>query len=96
MSTYVVVNVTITDRSMLDQYRAAVGATMAGHDVELLLSSNDAEAVEGTPAGERVVILRFPDRAAFRAWYDSDAYQAVIGLRLDSTEGFMVVADSVS
>lgn len=93
MSTYFVVNASITDRQLLDAYRAAVGASMEGHDVSVLVSTNDAEIIEGEPAGQRVVLLRFADKDAFHAWYDSPAYQSVIGMRTGSTEGFAVLVD---
>jgi uncharacterized protein (DUF1330 family) len=93
MPAYFVVNSAVTDAELLAQYRAAVGATFDGHDVEVLASTDVAETVEGRSAGQRVVILRFPDADAFRAWYDSPAYQAIIGMRAAATDGFAVLAD---
>lgn len=93
MSTYFVVNATITDPELLAEYLAAAPSTFAGHDLEVLVATNDAETVEGRPAGQRVVVLRFPDDDAFRAWYDSPAYQAIIGMRTSCTDGFAVRAD---
>ena len=93
MSVYFIVNSTITDPAGVGQYVAAAGATLAGHELTLHVAANDAETIEGQPAGARVVIMEFPDRDAFRAWYDSEAYQAIIGLRLASTDGFAVLAD---
>lgn len=93
MSTYFVVNATITDPELLATYRAATAATFEGHDVTVLVSTNDAEIIEGEPIGQRVVVLRFPDQDAFRAWYDSPAYQAIIGMRAASTEGVALLAD---
>jgi uncharacterized protein (DUF1330 family) len=93
MPTYLVVNATITDQAKLDEYLAAVPATLEGHEVEILVASNEAEAIEGEPAGSRVVVLRFKDRPALDAWYHSPAYQEVIGLRLAGTAGFGVVAE---
>jgi len=93
MSVYFIVNSTITDPAGVEKYVAAAGATLAGHEMTLRVVSNDAETIEGQPAGARMVIIEFPDRAAFRAWYDSEAYQAIVGLRLASTDGFAVLAD---
>jgi uncharacterized protein (DUF1330 family) len=93
ISAYFVVNSTVTDPAELASYREAVRATFDGHDVTVLVSTNEADAVEGQPRGERLVVLRFPDRDAFHAWYKSPAYQAIIGLRLASTDGFAVLAD---
>jgi uncharacterized protein (DUF1330 family) len=93
MSVLFVVNSQITDEEGFDAYRAVVRATFKGHDMEFLSSTDSAETLEGTPAGPRVVIIRFPDRAAFEGWYHSDAYQSVIGLRTGSTSGFALLAE---
>lgn len=92
MSTYLIVNATITDQELLDAYRASVGPTLAGHDAVVRVSTNDAQTIEGEPAGPRVVVMEFPDEDAFHAWYDSPAYQEVIGLRLKATNGFAILA----
>lgn len=93
MAAYFVVNADITDPELLAAYRAAARATFEGHDLRLLVSTSDAEVIEGEPKGRRVVILEFPDKAAFRAWYDSPAYQEIIKMRLDSTDGFALLAE---
>jgi uncharacterized protein (DUF1330 family) len=93
MSAFLVVNAKVTDLDKLHEYQKAVGPTLAGHTFKVHVSANDAEVLEGTPAGHRVVIMEFSDRDALRAWYDSDAYQAVIGLRFAATDGFAVMVD---
>ncbi len=93
MPTYFVVNAAVTDPELLASYRAATTATFEGHDVTVLVSTNDAEIIEGEPIGQRVVVLRFPDADAFRAWYDSPAYQAILGMRTASSDGVGLLAD---
>jgi uncharacterized protein (DUF1330 family) len=92
MPSYLIVNATVTDPAGLDAYRGAVGPTLAGHNVKILVSTNDAMVMEGD-AGERAVVLEFPTRDEALAWYNSPEYQAVIGLRLNSTKGVAVIAD---
>ena len=53
------------------------------------------EVVEGNVENLRTVILEFPSREAFRAWYDSDTYQAILPLRLESTPGSLIVVNGV-
>ena len=93
MAAYFIVNARITDPDGLARYRAAVGPSFEGRDVKVLVSTNDATTIEGTPAGERAVVLEFPDRAAALDWYHSDVYQEVVGMRLASTEGFAILVD---
>jgi uncharacterized protein (DUF1330 family) len=93
MPAYFVVNSTVTDPDLLAEYRAVVGSTFEDHDATVLASTDEAETIEGQPAGARVVIVRFPDVDAFRSWYESPAYQAIIGMRSDATDGFAVLAE---
>jgi uncharacterized protein (DUF1330 family) len=51
--------------------------------------------VEGEPS-KSMVVLKFADRDAAMAWYNSDEYQAVVNLRRDNSEGSMVLVDEFS
>ncbi len=95
VSTYLVVNSKVSDQSQLDAYMAAVGPTLAGHEFKVLVMSTDAKTVEGTPIGERMVIMEFADEAALRAWYDSPAYGEARKLRLAAGEGVGVIVDGL-
>ena len=95
MPTYFIAASTVVDPELLGAYEAEAGATLAGRDIKLLTFSREAKAIEGEPPGERMVVLEFPDEAAFRDWYESPAYQAVLPKRLGSTSGFAVLVDGV-
>ena len=56
-------------------YQAANRAGPPNPDITPLVMYGKMEALEGD-APDGMVILRFPDEAAARAWYDSPAYQA--------------------
>ena len=93
MSVYLIVNASVTNADSLTEYLSKVGATLEERDIDVLVSTRAAETIEGEPVGPRVVVMRFPDRHAFRNWYDSAEYQAIVGLRLKGTDGFAVLAD---
>jgi uncharacterized protein (DUF1330 family) len=93
MAAYFIVNARITDPEGLARYRAAVQPSFEGRQVKVLVSTDDATTIEGTPAGERAVVLEFPDRAAALDWYHSDTYQEVLGMRLAATDGFAILVD---
>ena len=92
MAAYIVVNATVTDQTLLDEYVAAAGGTLGSHPVKPIVVTNEATVLEGE-AGERVVVLEFPSREAALAWYQSPEYQAIIGKRLNSTKGFLTLVD---
>jgi len=55
-----------------------------------------AKTIEGTPPGPQTVILKFESTDAAKAWYESPAYQAVVGKRLAATEGFAIISQSMN
>lgn len=52
------------------------------------------EVLEGLWSGH-LIVLEFPDLAAARGWYRSPAYQAIVRLRTDNSEGDTVVVEGV-
>ena len=75
-------------------YAQKAGPSLAGHEAQLLIANGALTPVEGEcPDG--VVIIAFPTVAAAKAWYESPAYQAVVGERLAATEGRAVIVEGV-
>ncbi len=93
MSAYFVVNCTIKNLDLLNEYIAGAGASLGVVPLKLLAMDNESETVEGSPAGSRTVMLEFETKEDFRKWYDSPEYQAVVGKRLEATDGFAVLVN---
>lgn len=93
MAAYFVVNCTVKDMDKLNQYVAGAGASLGVVPVKLLAMDNSSETVEGNPAGSRTVVLEFESKEDFKTWYNSPEYQAVVGQRLEATEGFAVLVN---
>jgi uncharacterized protein (DUF1330 family) len=92
MAGYFVANYTITNQAEYTNYVAAVGPILKAHGAEYIVVDRDCEGLEGS-AGHVTVVLRFPTKAAARAWYESPEYQAIAHLRTDNTEGVAVIAE---
>jgi uncharacterized protein (DUF1330 family) len=88
MSIYLVVNSTIDNPELLDEYVRDAGATLGIVPVKVLAVDTETKAIEGQAAGPRTVILEFESEDDFRTWYDSPQYRAIIDKRLSSTTGF--------
>jgi uncharacterized protein (DUF1330 family) len=91
MSTYLVVNSTIDDPELLNEYVQAAGATLGIVPLKVLAVDTDCTTIEGEPSGPRTVILEFESEDDFRTWYESPEYQAIIGMRHAATKGFAVL-----
>jgi uncharacterized protein (DUF1330 family) len=95
MPAYLIANYSITNPDGYAEYPPSVAPTLTPFGGELVVADFASEAVEGSPAPVSIVV-KFPDRASAKAWYDSEAYQAVIGLRTENTEGFLVFVDGIA
>jgi len=91
MSVYVVVQLTIHDRDRYDVYAAAMPATIDQHGGKVLVADDAPRVLEGEWPGNRVVLLEFPDRDAFRAWAGSPEYQAIVGDRHSSSDAVITL-----
>ena len=78
------------------EYQAGAGPTLAAAGGELVSFDVGAETVEGTPPGPQTVIIKFESTEAAKAWYNSADYQAVVGKRLEATEGYAVISQSMN
>jgi uncharacterized protein (DUF1330 family) len=94
---FVVVQIAIDDRDKYHQYETAshleifdkFGGKVVGID-------EDVDIVEGSWPFTRTVLIEFPSKHRARAWYESEEYQAVVGLRHDSATSNLVIAAGYS
>lgn len=93
MAAYLIANYTITDPDGYAAYPPAVAETLAPHGAEPLVVDFNSEIVEGEP-NPVTVVLKFESKAAALAWYNSSDYQAIVDLRANNTEGFVLIADA--
>ena len=93
MPVYAVAQGRIENREMLDEYVSKAIPTIQSGGGRILGFDESPEIVEGEVGHPRTVIVEFPSRDAFRDWYDSDGYQAILPLRLESTPGTLIVVD---
>ena len=95
MSAYLVANYRITNPDGYAAYPPAVAPTLEPFGGELVIADFASEAIEGQPLPVTIAV-KFPSKEAAKAWYQSDEYQAVVNLRTDNTEGFVVFVDGVA
>ncbi len=75
-------------------YLERIDATLTPFGGRFLIHGDPVEAIEGDWPGH-LIVIEFPDRDHVRAWYDSQAYQAILRLRTDSSESDVVFVDGV-
>lgn len=93
---YLVVNYKVENPELYAEYSAGAGPALnVGKDCQLLAFDPRSECLEGSP-GHQTIILQFDSMEKARSMYQSGAYQAVVGKRLDATSNhFAVLIDGV-
>jgi uncharacterized protein (DUF1330 family) len=76
------------------EYLDRIDATLAPFDGRFIIHGATPEVREDEFPGT-IVVIEFPDRARASAWYDSDAYQAILPLRTEHSDGTAFIIDGV-
>ena len=95
MSAYVIAQFDVNDVDMYYDYAAKIFPTLKPYGGRIV-AANDAEVREGTLLHLRTIVGEFPDIAAAKAWYESDAYQAIIDLRKNATQGALFFVEGMT
>ena len=85
--------VTLNDEIV--EYLQKIDATLAPYDGHFLVHGDEVEVIENNWPGN-VIMIEFPDLATAKAWYASEAYQAILPLRLRNSESDVILVNGVS
>ena len=95
MPVYAVAQGRIENRELLDRYVAQALPTIRAHGGRVVAFDETPEVVEGEIEYPRTVIVEFATREAFRKWYDSPEYQAILPQRFEAAPGTLIVAQGL-
>ncbi|MDI2132552.1 DUF1330 domain-containing protein [Yinghuangia seranimata] len=68
------------------EYLRRIDDTLTPYDGRFLIHNRTPEVVDGTFEGV-LVLIEFPTVEAAKAWYNSDAYQAILAFRTNNSDG---------
>lgn len=94
MAAYVIVDTKIHDEEGYEQYKALARPIAESYGGEYLVRGGAIDLIDDdlwTPT--RIVVVRFPDRAAARAFNDSEEYAAVAKLRHEYADSTLLIVD---
>ena len=95
MAVYVIADIEVTDPVGFEEYRRQVPATIAAHGGRYLARGGATRILEGDWLPVRCVILEFPSRAQFDAWWASPEYVAVRLIRERTTRSKLIVTEGL-
>lgn len=93
MAGYVVVEVTVTDPTVFEHYRAQVGPTLEKYGGKFLVRGGKTELLEGDQTPARIVILEFESAERAREWYHSEDYRGPLALRKQSSHARLFIVE---
>jgi uncharacterized protein (DUF1330 family) len=96
MTVYAIAQLRITNRAAYDRYQAAFVEVFQQHSGTLLGADESPQVVEGTWDREKVVLMSFPDEAAFREWAQSPNYQRISEDRRAGADTIVLLAQGLS
>jgi len=92
MIVYVVVQLKMIDRSVYDRYQVRFFDVFRKFNGRLLSADEHPAVLEGEWDRDKLVLMSFPDEAAFRAWSDSPEYREISRDRKAGADGIVLLA----
>lgn len=92
MTVYVVVQLKMTDRAAYDRYQARFFNVFRKFSGRLLSADENPAVLEGAWDRDKIVLMSFPDEAAFQAWAGSAEYQEILTERKAGAQAVVLLA----
>ncbi len=95
MAAYIVVEVTVNDPELYEQYKTLVPASIAAHGGSYLARGGAVRTLEGDWSPSRFVIVEFPTVEQAQTWWDSADYAAAKTLRHKAATTQMLLVEGI-
>ncbi len=76
------------------RYLERIDDTLEPFGGRFIIHGGENDVLEGDWPGD-LIVIEFPDRAGATGWYESPAYQEILPLRTDNSEGAAIIVDGV-
>lgn len=76
------------------EYLERIDATLEPFDGRFVIHGGEVEVLE-KPFPGTLIVIEFPDRESARSWYASPAYQEILPLRRENSDGSAAIMDGV-
>ena len=94
-SYYITHRVTDGDPEVMELYSSKVNATFEPYGGVKIVRGGDPECLEGEWDIDRTTIIRFPDRASLKAWYEGPEYADLKAMRHSVMQANAIAVDGV-
>jgi len=95
VTVYAIAALKFTDRDAYNRYQAAFMEVFRRYSGTLLAADETPQVIEGDWDREKVVLMSFPNEAAFREWAESPDYQRISGERRAGADTVVVLVQAI-
>jgi uncharacterized protein (DUF1330 family) len=81
MAAYIVLDITVHDPEIYEEYKKHSGATVEKYNGTFIVRGGTVEGLEGEWNPQRVVIIAFETAEQAKKWWDSEEYRAPKAIR---------------
>jgi uncharacterized protein (DUF1330 family) len=96
VTVYAIAQLRFTDRVAYDRYQARFMDVFRHYRGTLLAADESPEVIEGRWDRDKLVLMSFPDEAAFRQWSESLDYQEISKDRRAGADTVVVLAKGLA
>jgi uncharacterized protein (DUF1330 family) len=96
MTVYAIVQLNVHDRPTYDRYMKRFMTVFEKFSGKLLAADDHPRVLQGQSDANRVVLMSFPDKAAFFAWAGSPDYQEIAKDRVAASTGLVMLVEGLA
>lgn len=95
MRAYVIVEISIHDPELYEEYKKLTPASIAEFDGKFIVRGGRTVTMEGDWKPQRIVVSEFPSVERAVEWWHSDGYKKAKQLRQASADTKMIIVEGV-
>ena len=95
MAGYVIAQINLKNKEGYKEYVDKVPAIIKNFGGKYLVKAGEFKSIEGKWDFTRNVVIKFPSYEKALEWYNSDEYNQIKNLRLENSEGNLIIIKGV-
>ena len=95
MSAYVILDITVTDNGLFEEYKQLAPDTIEAYGGRYLARGGTVESLEGDWTPNRIVILEFDSMDKAKTWMNSPEYREARAMRHQAATSCTIVVEGV-
>jgi uncharacterized protein (DUF1330 family) len=95
MRAFVIVEISIHDKELYEEYKKLTPASIAAYDGKFVVRGGRTVTMEGGWKPERIVVAEFPSVARAEEWWHSEGYEKAKKIRQASAATRMIIVEGV-